>query len=207
LTVSQSSAESLERHHGWRDVSVIPEGYTPHPVPPVVKEAEPTIAFLGRLVAMKRPEDAIAAFGLLRRTFGSARLWMIGDGPRLARLRHNASPGVEFLGRLSRDDVLDRLARAHVLVATSVREGWGLNVSEAAACGTPTIGYSVAGLVDSIPASGGALVEPKAELLGKALINFFSGGLDLQPRISTVPWPDVAAMVERRLVEVAAARR
>ena len=53
-------------------------------------------------------------------------------------------------------------ARAHVLVATSVREGWGLNVSEAAACGTPAIGYSVPGLVDSIPASGGALVEPRA---------------------------------------------
>jgi glycosyltransferase involved in cell wall biosynthesis len=207
LTVSQSSAESLERHHGWRNVSVIPEGYTPHPVPAVAKEAEPTIVFLGRLVAMKRPEDAIAAFGPLRRTFGSARLWMIGDGPRLARLRNDAPPGVEFLGRLSSDDVLDRLARAHVLVATSVREGWGLNVSEAAACGTPTIGYSVPGLVDSIQASGGALVESNPELLGKALVDFFSGGLDLQPRISTVPWPDVATTVERRLLEVAAARR
>jgi glycosyltransferase involved in cell wall biosynthesis len=207
LTVSRSSAESLQRHHGWHDVSVIPEGYTPHPVPSVPKEAEPTIAFLGRLVAMKRPEHAIAAYGLLRRTFGSARLWMIGDGPRLTRLHNNAPPGVEFFGRLSRDDVLDRLARAHVLVATSVREGWGLNVSEAAACGTPTIGYSVPGLVDSIPASGGALVEPKPELLGKALVDFFSGGLDLQPRISTVPWPEVAAIVERRLLEVAATRR
>lgn len=207
LTVSQSSAESLERHHGWRNVTVIPEGYTPHPVPAVAKEAEPTIVFLGRLVAMKRPEDAITAFGLLRRTFDSARLWMIGDGPRLERLRMEAPSGVEFLGRLNRDDVLDRLARAHVLVATSVREGWGLNVSEAAACGTPTIGYSVPGLVDSIPASGGALVEPKPELLGKALADLFSGGLDLKPKISTVPWPDVAATVERRLLEIAAARR
>ena len=207
LTVSQSSAESLERHHGWRHVSVIPEGYTPHPVPPVAKEAEPTIVFLGRLVAMKRPEDAIAAFGLLRRTFGSARLWMIGDGPRLPRLRSDAPAGLEFLGRLSRHEVLDRLARAHVLVATSVREGWGLNVSEAAACGTPTIGYSVPGLVDSILASGGALVEPKPELLGKALVEFFSGRLELQPRISTVPWPEVAATVERRLLDVAPARR
>jgi glycosyltransferase involved in cell wall biosynthesis len=202
LTVSRSSAQSLERHHRWRDVSVIPEGYTPHPLPAVAKEAEPTVVFLGRLVAMKRPEDAIGAFGLLKRTFGSARLWMIGDGPRLARLRDNPPPGVEFLGRLSRDDVLERLGRAHVLVATSVREGWGLNVSEAAACGTPTIGYAVPGLVDSIPASGGALVGPKPELLGKALVDFFSGALDLQPAISTVPWPEVAARVEARLLEV-----
>jgi glycosyltransferase involved in cell wall biosynthesis len=202
LTVSQSSAQSLERHHGWRDVTVIPEGYTPHAVPPVVKEPEPTVVFLGRFVAMKRPEDAIDAFRLLRRTFGSAQLWLIGDGPRLGRLSKDAPPGVEFLGRLGRDDVLDRLARAHVLVATSVREGWGLNVSEAAACGTPAIGYSVPGLVDSIPASGGALVEPKPELLGKALADFFSGGLTLRPAISTVPWPEVAARVEGRLLEV-----
>jgi glycosyltransferase involved in cell wall biosynthesis len=155
---------------------------------------------------MKRPEDAIAAFRSLRRTFASARLWLIGDGPRLAQVRKDAPDGVEFLGRLTREDVLDRLARAHVLVATSVREGWGLNVSEAAACGTPSIGYAVPGLVDSIPASGGALVPPKAELLGEALTDFFSGGLDLQPRISTVPWPEVAATVERRLLEVVASR-
>ena len=202
LTVSQSSAKSLERHHGWRDVTVIREGYTPHPVPAVERETEPTVVFLGRLVAMKRPDEAIEAFRLLRRQFPSARLWMIGDGPRLPRLRRDVPPGVDFFGRLSRSDVLDRLARAHVLVATSVREGWGLNVSEAAACGTPAIGYSVSGLVDSIPASGGSLVAPKPELLGKALSDFFAGGLELLPKISTVPWPDVAVSVESRLVEV-----
>jgi glycosyltransferase involved in cell wall biosynthesis len=202
LTVSPSSAQSLERYHSWRDVTVIPEGSTPHPVPHVEKEHDPTIVFLGRLVAMKRPEDAIDALRIVTPRVPSARLWIIGEGPLLAKLWRDAPAGVELLGRLSRDDVLDRLARAHVLVATSVREGWGLNVSEAAACGTPAIGYSVPGLVDSIPASGGSLVPPKPELLGRALTDFFTGELSLQPKISTVPWPDVAASVERRLLEV-----
>jgi glycosyltransferase involved in cell wall biosynthesis len=67
ITVSPSSAESLERYHGWRDVTVVPEGYTPHPVPDVSKEPEPTVVFLGRLVGMKRPGDAIEAFALGRR--------------------------------------------------------------------------------------------------------------------------------------------
>src|SRR5262249_27504876 len=98
--------------------------------------------------------------------------------------------------------LLRRLAAAHVLVATSVREGWGLNVSEAAACGTPSIGYRVPGLVDSVPASGGALVEPSPPALGKALTHFFSGDLRLEPRPSTVPWEDVAKAVEERLSEV-----
>ena len=195
LTVSASSADSLRKHHGWRDVTVVPDGWTPHPLPAVPKEAEPTVVFLGRLVAMKRPQEAIAAFQILRQRLPSARLWVIGDGP----LRLEAQAGVDFLGRLEREELLARVAAAHVLVATSVREGWGLNVSEAAACGTPSIGYAVPGLVDSLGASGGAAVEPTPTALGNALTRFFDGSLVLEPRISTVPWQDVAEAVERRL--------
>src|SRR5207249_1212609 len=53
LTVSRSSADSLARHHGWRNITVLPEGSTPHPLPEVPKEERPTVVFLGRLVAMK----------------------------------------------------------------------------------------------------------------------------------------------------------
>jgi len=162
------------------------------------------VVFLGRLVAMKRPAEAVAAFQLLARDVPEARLWVIGEGPLLERLRASAPPQVSFLGRLGREAVLDRLARAHVLVATSVREGWGLNVSEAAACGTPAIGYAVPGLTDAVPASGGALVEPRVEALTEALRQFFAGTLELEPRISTVPWPEVAELVERRLAQVLA---
>jgi glycosyltransferase involved in cell wall biosynthesis len=207
LTVSASSAESLVRYHGWRDVTVIPEGSTPHPVPHVPKEREPTVVFLGRLVPMKRPKDAVEAFGLLTPRFPSARLWVIGDGPLLARLRAAAPQGVEFLGRVERSELVERLARAHVLVATSVREGWGLNVSEAAACGTPSIGYAVPGLMDSVQASGGRLVDPIPEALSQALIDFFSGDLHLEARTSTVPWPDVAEAIERHLERVVGRRR
>ena len=63
ITVSASSAEWLARH-GWRDITVVPEGWTPHPVPDVPKEPDPTIVFLGRLVGMKRPLHAIEAFRL-----------------------------------------------------------------------------------------------------------------------------------------------
>jgi glycosyltransferase involved in cell wall biosynthesis len=204
LTVSASSAESLRRHHGWRDITVIPEGHTPHAIPNVPKESDPTVAFLGRLVGMKRPQDAIAAVEILAQRFPAARLWLMGEGPRRPALQADAPSRVEFLGRLEHEQLVERLARAHVLVATSVREGWGLNVSEAAACGTPTIGYSAPGLVDSVPASGGALVDANPEALGAALVDFFLGALELRPRISTLPWPEVAATVERRLQEVVA---
>src|SRR5262249_20409454 len=154
------------------------------------------------LVAMKRPEDAIAAFRLLRAELPSARLWVIGDGPLLPRLRRDEATGVELLGRVDGDELIARLARAHVLVATAVREGGGLNVSEAALCGTPSIGYRSPGLVDSIDASAGAIVEPTPQALGESLVAFFRGDLRLEARVSTLPWSDVAAAFERRLSEV-----
>ena len=203
MTVSESSARSLSDHHGWRDVVVLPEGSSSHPVPSVAKETDPTVVFLGRLVAMKRPEDALHAFAILQSSYPEARMWVIGDGPLSSRLRGDAPPAVSFLGRIESEELLERLARAHVLVATSVREGWGLNVSEAAACGTPSIGYDVPGLRDSVAASGGALVEPEPRALATALVDFFGGQLHLEPTISTVSWPEVAVRVERRLVEVA----
>ena len=95
LTVSVSSAESLRLHHGWRDVTVVPEGAAPHPPPAVEKEEEPTVVFLGRLVAMKRPEHALEAFRLLAVRFPSARLWAIGDGPLRRRLERDAPPNVD----------------------------------------------------------------------------------------------------------------
>jgi glycosyltransferase involved in cell wall biosynthesis len=207
LTVSESSADSLRRHHGWNDVSVIPEGLSPHPVPDVLKEPDPTVVFLGRLVAMKQPRHAIEAFGAVAERLPRVQLWMIGDGSELERLQKTSPPGVSFLGRVERDALRERLARAHVLVTTSVREGWGLNVSEAAACGTPAIGYSVPGLVDSVRASGGALVAPNPRALGQALVDFFSGRLPLEPKISTRSWPEVAASVEEHLERAVRAGR
>src|SRR5438128_10890684 len=53
------------------------------------------------------------------------------------------------MGQLSEADKNAQLRRAHFLVHTSIREGWGLNVIEANAMGTPAIVYPVHGLVDS----------------------------------------------------------
>jgi glycosyltransferase involved in cell wall biosynthesis len=200
LTISESSAASLRTHHGWTDVTVVPVGLDHVTRPNVLKEEHPTVVFLGRLVGMKRPQDAIRGFRHLRNVRPDARLWIIGTGPEHERLRAAGVDGVELLGRVSGDERFERLARAHVLVATSVREGWGLNVSEAAVCGTPSIGYAVPGLVDSVPASGGALVDATPEALGDALVRFFAGELTLAPRVSTRTWPEVADAIEHQLL-------
>jgi glycosyltransferase involved in cell wall biosynthesis len=165
----------------------------------VEKEPVPTVVFVGRLSANKRPEHAIRAFGLARRHVPDAQMWVIGSGPQEARLRKLAGPDVSFLGHVPEEVKRERLGRAHVLVTTSVREGWGLVVTEAAASGTVAIGYNVAGLRDSISASGGVLTRADPMALASGLVELLPLAAAGQgPRATpagVVPWSEVAAAV------------
>lgn len=178
LTISSSSAASLARY-GVRNTTVVPVGVeldaSARPGPDGARPAggkatHPTLVFCGRLVSMKRPGDAIAAFIGARAALGDgATLEIIGTGPLEPSLRATAPAGVVFLGRLSERQKYERLARAHALLVTSVREGWGLVVSEAAAVGTPAIAYDVAGLRDSVRAARGVLVSEDPAALTEAI--------------------------------------
>jgi glycosyltransferase involved in cell wall biosynthesis len=208
VTVSEESKASLAQY-GLTRVEVIPEGVDVSlAVQRGPRETAPTVVFIGRLEAHKRPDDAIRAFQLLRESaLPSARLWVIGTGPMEEKLRRNAPAGVEFLGWLSHEEKILRLARAHVVIVTSVREGWGLVVTEAAEVGTPVVGYRVDGVGDSVRASNGVLTAPNPkqlsfvlqELLGSWVLNGF-------PNVTpggVIPWREVA----ERILDFAASVR
>jgi glycosyltransferase involved in cell wall biosynthesis/O-antigen/teichoic acid export membrane protein len=196
-TLSTSSKESLE-NYGLQRVEIVPVGYYGLVErPDVQRETVPTIVFIGRLEAHKRPDEAIRAFELLReKTMPSAKLWVIGSGPMEEELRRSVPDGVEFLGRVSQEEKTSRLARAHVLVVTSVREGWGLVVTEAAAVGTPVVAYRVAGLSDSVRASNGVLTAPNPKqlsfVLQELLGPWVQEGLPAISPGGVIPWSEVA---------------
>ena len=205
LTISASSRESLA-WYGLRDVTVVPVGLEP-PVPAArpPKEGRPTVVFLGRLAANKRPDHAVEAFLRAQDHIPDAQMWVVGSGPEESALRRRAEGRpVRFFGRVDQATKLDLLARAHALLVTSVREGWGLVVTEAAAVGTPAIGYDVAGLRDSLRASNGVLVPPTVDDLAGALTRLlpvWSTGAAPAARPAGVhPWPDVARAVLDHLV-------
>lgn len=109
-----------------------------------------TVLFHGSLRAMKRPLDALRAFETLVAAGGDGVLWVSGggdDGPvRRFVASRNLQNRVMLFGRTTDDQKLDLMRRASVLVSTSVKEGWGLIVTEANSMGTPALVYDVDGL-------------------------------------------------------------
>lgn len=152
VTVSNSTLSDLKAL-GFGDVRVVMNALKNRPLREVpAKEDVPTLLFFSRLRSTKRPEDAIRILRLVRQSMPEVRLWFVGRGPEEPRLREMARDmeGVTFHGFLDEDSKFDILGRAHVLLVPGVREGFGINVIEAASQGTPAVGYDIHGLRDSI---------------------------------------------------------
>ncbi|HEX4244118.1 MAG TPA: glycosyltransferase family 4 protein [Acidimicrobiales bacterium] len=130
----------------------------------------PTALFLGRHEERKGLGVLLDAFALVTEDRsgpelvpgGAPTLWIAGDGPDTdsLRRRHRESPSVQWLGVLSEDEKLRRLAGADVLCAPSLGgESFGMVLLEAMAAGTSVIASDIPGYRD---AAGGAarLVAP-----------------------------------------------
>lgn len=150
-TISESTRDDLSAL-GVQDVSIVPVGldWVP-PADPPFKPEPPTCVYLGRLRATKNPADALRAFGEIRRNIPGARMIVAGTGPEEAELRRRyAAEDVEFQGRISESAKIELLRRAHLALVPSLREGWNLVVTEAASMGTPSVGYDVRGVRESV---------------------------------------------------------
>ena len=77
-------------------------------------------------------------------------MWVIGGGYMLNELRQVASSDIKFFGHVENKLKYDLLSRAHLVLIPSIREGWGLIVTESNAMGTPVVAYDVNGLKDSV---------------------------------------------------------
>lgn len=116
---------------------------------------EPTIVHLGRLRKYKSVEVAMKAMKTIREKLPEARLVIIGDGPHKPALERESrrlglGESIEFRGYMDHEELIEFLNRAHLLLNTSPKEGWGLTVVEANACGLPVVASNRPGLKDSV---------------------------------------------------------
>jgi glycosyltransferase involved in cell wall biosynthesis len=170
VCISNSTKSDLVRA-GLRNLDEVPVGGIGLQLP-LEKLSTPTFLFVGRLTENKRPGDALEAFRAIKTRLPDSRLWIIGEGRLRHALADDLPAGAELLGHVEREELLTRMSRAHVLLVTSVREGWGLVVTEAAALGTPAVAYDVPGLRDSVlHRRTGLLTEPRPEALADSALS------------------------------------
>jgi N-acetyl-alpha-D-glucosaminyl L-malate synthase BshA len=97
---------------------------------------------------VKRVEDVIAVFNIIRKAVPS-KLLLVGDGPERGIMENmcrelNICQDVRFLGKL--DAVEEVLSVADLFIMPSEKESFGLAALEAMACEVPVISSNVGGL-------------------------------------------------------------
>lgn len=162
------------------------------------KNKDPLFIFVARLVKMKRADLCIQSMEKVIKKYPEASLYILGNGPDEKRLqelviRENLEKNVKFVNKNNffiekdiKDLKVKLMRKTWALLLPSVKEGWGMVVTEAAACGTPAIVSDVTGLRDSVVAGKTGIIlskNPSQDEFAKAMINLIENN-DLRKNIS-----------------------
>lgn len=161
ITVSESTRKDLARYRfNTNNIQIISEGITLNPVEHLAqlsKFPEPTLLSLGAIRPMKRTVDQIKAFEIAKRKIPDLKLIIAGTavgryGQKVLGLLNNSpyAKDIQYAGVVNEEEKARLMAKCHLLLVTSIKEGWGLVVTEANSQGTPAIVYDVDGLRDSV---------------------------------------------------------
>ncbi|MDP9465356.1 MAG: glycosyltransferase family 4 protein [Actinomycetota bacterium] len=117
--------------------------------------ATPLVVCVGRLAPVKRQDELIEAAVLARRRVPGMQLVIVGDGPLRPALEariaaHGAGEWITLAGRLTHAGLIAVYQRAWLVSSASLAEGWGLSLTEGAACGTPAVATDVSGHRSSV---------------------------------------------------------
>jgi glycosyltransferase involved in cell wall biosynthesis len=157
VTLSESSKRELVHDLGFKAkrVSVVPPGIDPQYTPGGEKSPTPLVVAVGRLVPVKRFDVLVDALVELKPEHPDLEAVIVGEGycrEELAAQIHAASAErwISLPGRIDEDRKVELYRRAWVLASASAREGWGMTITEAAACATPAVATNVPGHSDAV---------------------------------------------------------
>jgi glycosyltransferase involved in cell wall biosynthesis len=128
------------------------------------------VVAVGRLVPVKRFDSLIDALATVRRRQPQLRAVIVGEGYEREALEAQvrelgAEQWISMPGRVEPAELIDLYRRAWVLASASAHEGWGMTITEAAACGTPAVATRIAGHADAVvPERTGLLVDDPVQL-------------------------------------------
>jgi glycosyltransferase involved in cell wall biosynthesis len=215
-TLSESSKREMVHDLGFRPdrVTVVHPGIDPKFSPGEGGERgerspEPLAVAVGRLAPVKRYDALVRAAHVARRQVPGLRLHIVGEGYERPKVEAvidelGASDWVTLLGHITDDELIDLYRRAWIVTSASAREGWGMTLTEAAACGTPAVATRISGHEDAVVdgvtgllASGDdALADAMARVLGDDVLrrHLSDGALT---RAATLTWSNTATELMR----------
>jgi glycosyltransferase involved in cell wall biosynthesis len=182
-TESDSTLKDLRRY-GFKNIHTFRVGMELTPVNPLPqKERSNIVLSLGSIRPMKRTLDAVKAFEVAKDKNPDLQMVLAGDNSGeyaenvlkyISQSRHRDS--IDVRGRIPTSEKLTLMRTADVIVVTSIKEGWGLIVTEANSQGTPAIGYDADGLRDSIRNNKTGLLCPEGDFtaMGERIVDLLA---------------------------------
>ena len=177
VTLSESSkADIVEQLHLRPSrIDVVPPGIDPAFRPGGRRSPRPMVLAVGRLVPVKRYGLLLQAAARARAACPELRLTIVGEGYERRALDAivrdlDAESWVTFAGRVSDTELVRLYRQAWVAASASAREGWGMWITEAGACGTPSVATRIAGHVDAmVDGRTGLLVDDSPAALAAGI--------------------------------------
>jgi glycosyltransferase involved in cell wall biosynthesis len=172
VTLSDSSRQEIVDLLGFRPerITVAPPGVDARYTPGGHRSATPLVVAVGRLVPVKRFDVLLRSLAKLKVHHPALQAVIIGEGyerPALEALRKElgATDWISLPGRVDDAELVSWYRRAWVVASSSQREGWGMTLTEAAACGTPAVATAIAGHSDAVlDGESGFLVDDLEDL-------------------------------------------
>jgi len=221
VALSESTKHELVDYLHLRPdkISVVPPGIDPRYSPSGPKSSVPLVVSVGRLMAPKRFDELIRICARVRERHPDLQLVIVGDGYERLALEEQvtalgADSWIRIAGHVSDDELLTLYRQAWVVASASIAEGWGMTLTEAAACGTPAVATRINGHTDSVREGESGLLADTSRELGDKLDLVLSDP-DLRRRLTegaeryaaTLTWDATALGVLAPLAREAARRQ
>ncbi|PKL68789.1 MAG: glycosyltransferase family 1 protein [Methanobacteriales archaeon HGW-Methanobacteriales-1] len=170
ITVSNETKKSLVKYYGVQKnrVSVVYAGVDLELIDSVKvnEKYENTIIFVGRLAPHKHVDHLLKVVKSLKKEISDINLLIVGNGVEKENLismtkEYDLRDNIQFLDNLDYNELMGEMKKSNVLVLPSTREGFGMVLAEANACGIPVVAYASGGVIEVVENGvNGYLVEP-----------------------------------------------
>lgn len=225
VTLSESSKREMVDDLGFREdkVTVVHPGIDARFTPGGERSPEPLVVAVGRMAPVKRYDMLVRAAARARQQVPNLHLQIVGDGYERPLVEAaiddvGGSDWITLRGYLSDDELVDLYRRAWVVSSASAREGWGMTLTEAAACGTPAVATRIAGHADAVvDGVSGVLADIQGDVeanLADALVDVLDDPRRLDQlrqgalaRAAALTWDQTATQVMRILATEVSRRR